>query len=300
MSKTDFLNLALQNIGNHCSIYTSISFLQSLIMIYPRESQSGRNYSAYSNNNNEQAGESRERIVHQLMEHDIFSKLIAGVSNYMQKVATVRVTDEEIAAANGIENVAMFGDKISHKDYIDCMTGCIEFLITNSKSANLSFNNIRNLFKSLVSQSITEYEQKVFFNFLTKENDTAVTRERKYLLDERSRTDVFQKIMCNEEQLDCSRLGMEGFRCFKMLFLNVNAEHRNINYNVKTGHFEIPDMSIFSKLHGFETLWTICIENRDEKVATESRNFLVDLYIKAIVNQEQKKVFCEGFLEKID
>ena len=73
----------------------------------------------------------------------------------------------------------------------------IEFIITNSKNGNLSFNNISALFKTLVANSITDYEQKVFFNFLTKENDAAMSRERKYLLDERRRTDVFNKIMCN-------------------------------------------------------------------------------------------------------
>ena len=73
----------------------------------------------------------------------------------------------------------------------------IEFIITNSKNGNLSFNNISALFKTLVANSITDHEQKVFFNFLTKENDAAMSRERKYLLDERRRTDVFNKIMCN-------------------------------------------------------------------------------------------------------
>lgn len=46
MSKIDFMNLALENIANNNSMYTSITFLQSLIITYPRESSSGgRNYS---------------------------------------------------------------------------------------------------------------------------------------------------------------------------------------------------------------------------------------------------------------
>ena len=109
--------------------------------------------------------------------------------------------------------------------------GFIEFIITNSKSGNLNYNNIAALFKTMVTQSITDYEQRVFFAFLTKENDAAMSRERKFLLDERRRTDVFNKIFCNEGQLDCSRLGIDGFRCFRMLFLSVNSEHRHINHN---------------------------------------------------------------------
>jgi len=72
-----------------------------------------------------------------------------------------------------------------------------------------------------------------------------VNRERKFLLDERRRTDVFQKIMCNSKELDCTKLGIEGFRSFRMLFLNVNAEHRHIDHNPKTGSFEIIDIIHF-------------------------------------------------------
>ena len=45
MSKVDFMNLALENISNNTCMYTSINFLQSLIMTYPRDSGNGRNYS---------------------------------------------------------------------------------------------------------------------------------------------------------------------------------------------------------------------------------------------------------------
>ncbi len=139
----------------------------------------------------------------------------------------------------------LFGDNITHQEYINCFMGFLEFVITNSKNGNLNYNNIAALFKTMVTQSITDWEQKVFFAFLTKENDAATSRERKFLLDERRRTDVFNKIFCNESQLDCSRLGLDGFRCFRMLFLNVNAEHRHINHNQKANSFEVIDIYHF-------------------------------------------------------
>jgi hypothetical protein len=76
----------------------------------------------------------------------------------------------------------------------------------------------------MVTDQTTDYEAQSFFIFLTKENEGSSTRERRFLLDERRRVDVFQKIMCNNQLLDCSKLQIEGFECFKMLFLNVNAE----------------------------------------------------------------------------
>ena len=57
MSKIDFMNLALENVANNKSMYTSIKFLQSLIMTYPKESMGGgRNYSqqSYGGRNNQQ------------------------------------------------------------------------------------------------------------------------------------------------------------------------------------------------------------------------------------------------------
>lgn len=147
----------------------------------------------------------------------------------MSKVAQTPVESSEITEAGGLENVALFGDNIPHRNFIDCFIGFIEFIIRNSKQGNLSFVNLQALFKTFVNQSISDYEQAVLFKFLTKENEQATTRERKYLLDERRRNEVFQKIMCNKKELDCTRLGIEGFRCFKMLLLHVNAEHRHIN-----------------------------------------------------------------------
>lgn len=37
MTKIDFMNLALENISNNVSMYTSCQFLQSLILTYPRD-----------------------------------------------------------------------------------------------------------------------------------------------------------------------------------------------------------------------------------------------------------------------
>ena len=141
--------------------------------------------------------ETRERIVQQLIDQDIFTKLIGNATSYQKRVSSIVTNAVAVTEAGGKENLSLFGDSITHKEYIDCFMSFIEFIITNSKNGNLSFANISALFKTMVAQSTTDYEQKVFFNFLTKENDAAMSRERKYLLDERRRTDVFNKIMCN-------------------------------------------------------------------------------------------------------
>jgi len=83
---------------------------------------------------------------------------------------------------------------------------------------------------------VTEYEANKFFLFLTKENENSISRDRNFLLNEKIRAEVFNKIMCNEKYIDSSSIGVEGFSCFKMLFLNVNNEKRLLE-NDSLGNF---------------------------------------------------------------
>jgi hypothetical protein len=69
--------------------------------------------------------------------------------------------------------------------------GFIEFLITNSRHGNLSYQHISALFNTMVTEQTTDYEAQSFFIFLTKENAGGSTRERRFLLDERQRVNVF-------------------------------------------------------------------------------------------------------------
>lgn len=112
----------------------------------------------------------------------------------------------------------------------------------NSKTGNLSFTNIKDLYNCFVTNAFTEYESQQFFLLITKENENANSRERRYLLDERRRSEVFEKIMCNREVIDVKNLGMEFFSCFQLLFLNVNAESGSLHYNAKNGKFSIADI----------------------------------------------------------
>ena len=86
--------------------------------------------------------ETRERIVQQLIDQDIFTKVIGNAANYQRRVAETACTDTQVEEAGGKFNLSLFGDNITHKEYIDCFIGFIEFLITSSKSGNLSFVNL--------------------------------------------------------------------------------------------------------------------------------------------------------------
>ena len=147
----------------------------------------------------------------------------------------------------------------THSEYIDCFMNFIEFIIKNSQQGSLTFQNLSTLYENYVLHAVTEYESKKFFLFLTKENENGSNRNRRYLLNEACRNDVFNNIMCNKQLLDSQNMRVEGFECFKMLFINVNNEKRNIDYT-NDGGFSV---SKLQDLIGMETLWEIVIHCND-------------------------------------
>lgn len=54
------------------------------------------------------------------------------------------------------------------------------------------------------------------------------------------------------------------------------------------------------RLQGFDSLWHIATLSADEEVRTESRNFLVDLYLKTKEPEKQRKEVSDSFLAKLD
>lgn len=57
--------------------------------------------------------------------------------------------------------------------------------------------HVGTLYENFVQHSVTEYESKQFFLFLTRENEQSTTRERRFLLSDKVRMEVFRNIMCN-------------------------------------------------------------------------------------------------------
>ena len=78
------------------------------------------------------------------------------------------------------------------------------------------------MFKIFVTEAVSEVETREFFNFLTRQNMNARSRERMYLLDEKLRFQVFTKIMCNEKSMNCINLNLQAYECFSNLFIGVN------------------------------------------------------------------------------
>lgn len=83
----------------------------------------------------------------------------------------------------------------------------IEFVLINSK-VNLSFENVEKMFQLLVSKAVTEYESDALFNLITKENETAKSKERRFLLDDKVRNEVFTKIFCNNKYLNFEKINI--------------------------------------------------------------------------------------------
>ena len=114
---------------------------------------------------------------------------------------------------------------MSHEDFIDVVMSFIQFLIMNSR-VSLSFSNVEQMFQLLVTKAVTEHESNALFNFITKENEQSKSISRKFLLDDKVRNEVFQKIFCSNKYLNFEKMNIRGFNCFKRLFLIVNEEEK--------------------------------------------------------------------------
>lgn len=115
----------------------------------------------------------------------------------------------------------------SHEDFIHAVTGFLEFVLLNSL-IKLSFEHVEKLFTMLVSRGFSEFESNCLFELITKENEQAKGRERRFLLDDIVRKEVFQKIFCNSKYLNFEKINLQGFNCFKRLFLIVNEEDKTL------------------------------------------------------------------------
>lgn len=72
---------------------------------------------------------------------------------------------------------------VTHEEFIKVIISFIEFVLTNSK-ITLTFEHIQRMFNMFVLNAVTEYESNTFFVFLTKENEQAKSKERRFLLDD--------------------------------------------------------------------------------------------------------------------
>jgi hypothetical protein len=103
----------------------------------------------------------------------------------------------------------------------------IEFVLINSK-VPLTFDHVEKMFSLFVTRAVTEFETNAFFQLITKENENAKSKERRFLLDDKVRNEVFQKIFCNNRYLNSEKINLQGFVCFKRLFLIVNEEEKTL------------------------------------------------------------------------
>lgn len=98
--------------------------------------------------------------------------------------------------------------------------------------------------------------------------------------------------------LDSTNIRVEGFHCFKSLFLTVNAEKRYIDLD-NSGGYQVNQLG---SLTGLETLWEIVIHCNDEDVLSESRILLVDLHAKTKPGEKEKRPYTalnQFFAQKV-
>lgn len=268
--KDQFIFLALDNIKSHQTFYSSLLFLRKVLNTYPLDAAiKYRSGTAVQLTVSIMLAEIDKKL-------PIFDSMIANLNEYM---VLKNSQQQPLQVA------------YSHEDFIKAVIGFIEFVLLNSQ-VRLTFEHIERLFTMLVSNGLTEFESNCLFELITKENDQAKGKDRRFLLDDVVRKEVFIKIFCVTKYLNIERLNLQGFNCFKRLFLIVNEEERALE---NAGEERVNVVNL-QNLHGLDQLWQISIKNGGErggsKVRDQCRDFLVDLYLRIKTKSQQQKKSC--------
>lgn len=283
-AKDNFTLLAIDNIKKGQTFYSSIIFLRKIINTYPLDSQiKFKSTSTVT---------TVQMLLHEIYKkNDLFFMILQNLDEYLKiaNQAKIRLG----VTGDKIQNQLFVGYS-THEDYISVVMNFIEFVIVNSKVI-LSYDCIEKMFQLLVVNAVSEYESNAFFQLVTKENDNAKSKERRFLLDDKTRNEVFLKIFCNSKTLNFEKINIEGFNCFKRLFLIVNEEEKALEIQ-KDNRIVVTNLN---SLQGIETLWSFAILCSSNQVKEVSRDFLVDLYLKIKTKSSaQKKQSNEFFPQK--
>lgn len=244
--KSRFMSLALENIKRGDTFFSSLIFLRKVLNTFPLDAQvkfkgSGSTITVST---------VLQEIVSKV---PLFDLILQNLKEYMR-------------SAKASE---------SHEDFIGAVTGFIEYVLVNSKMT-LTFDQVEIMFQLMVTKAVSEFESNALFDLITKENEISKSKERRFLLDDKVRNEVFQKIFCNSKYLNFEKMNMEGFSCFKRLFLIVNEEDKLLEAP-KEDRVVVINLN---SLQGLDTLWLIAIMCDNAQVKELCKNFLVDLYLK--------------------
>lgn len=217
--KDQYIFLALENMKTGNTFYSSLIFLRKILNTFPLESQI--KYKGTSG----ASVLTVQTVLHEIVKkQDLFELILVNLQEYMRN-ALGQIQRMQILPEKA-QTTALSGFT-THEDFISAVTGFIEFVLVNSK-ITLTFEHVEKMFKLMVTQALTEFESNALFEFITKENQNAKSKERRFLLDDKVRNEVFMKIFCNcnSKYMNFEKLNTEGFSCFKRLFLIVNEEEK--------------------------------------------------------------------------
>lgn len=289
--------MVLENLKSGRTVYFSIRFLLSLLSTYPPDTY--MQVPSRSNTRRQTTLDTVDSVVaHIFHTCDLYQVVIGLAARYMA-IKVERNSATQTASAQVEPNVIDSGAKdlsqpedrvVTHEEHIKLFISVIEFLVINSRQITTQKFDLREclqMFKIFVTEAVTPIETREFFNFLTKQNQNARSRERIYLLDEKLRLQVFTKIMCNDKAMNCVNLTMQAYECFNTLFKEVNAQEGTL---VVDQEGRISKVQNVSQVQGLLTLWKISVNCKNEEVRGLCRKLLCDIYLQVSSKSTKEKI----------
>lgn len=132
---------------------TSVLFIRRILKTFNLDLVSSTKFTGTQTQNNSLTEQStRERVIQFLIQENIYDLVLSNAETYMKSCQAVDnfSVDTRVAPSS----------PFTHKDRIDATMNLIEFLIVNSKSSNLDFNQLSMLYSTFVAQAVTSYENE--------------------------------------------------------------------------------------------------------------------------------------------
>ena len=165
----------------------------------------------------------------------------------------------------------------------------IKFFVFHS-DVQLKQKHIEFLFEVLVENSIDLEELNIFYQFLADILKNQHLSRNSFFSDEILYFIFFDLILNN----DLQSLPLSGFVLFKQMFFLLNT---NLNV-LKMRTPQIFEISDFSLLLGFESLWQIYLETKNSNIAKESLQLIVNLINSISKGDETSKSSLIYIIEK--
>jgi len=296
--RINVLYMCVDNVQNEISVLGSIKIMKKLIEHYSNSPASSEKFTKSS------------AIEHLCKEKNLLPILIHELKTFK---SAVKAKVQEVKDLNEAKLDSIIGERATYLSHISERLQFIYYVLSNSDSGDitLTYELLSELWDVIVTDALVPSERDVIYKWVkeTAESKTGFPMSSNELLK-------FFKDKMNNQQ-DCKSMTLEGFNCFKNMFLVINEKLQRISKNEVSGttvysshsaygtsyhsysyedskaaqDFEYKVNVLPEELEGIQSIWNFIMVVTNETVVEKAIDFLNKIYLYTNTALEDKIVY---------